>query len=161
MKSCLSLMAQVLDEMGATNLSAVRLAVSENKVPAPLPMCKTTAGQTATTYACGRTGAVASGLLSGGIAGFVAAPLARWRTLLQAGKRGELVSHHMSRPFAGAPAWALRNAGHTACIFHLVGATRRTDAFRDNLPSPAAPDPTSRLDSASSSLTPIMIPLTL
>lgn len=44
--------------MGATNLSAVRLAVSENKIPPPLPMCRTVAGQTATTYTCGRTGAV-------------------------------------------------------------------------------------------------------
>jgi hypothetical protein len=50
--------AQVLDEMGATNLSAVRMAVSENKIPPPPPMCRTAVGQAATTYTCGCTGAV-------------------------------------------------------------------------------------------------------
>ena len=48
----------VLDEMGATNLSAVRLAVSQNERPPPLPLCKPTAGAQATMYACGRTDAV-------------------------------------------------------------------------------------------------------
>ena len=46
----------VLDEMGAANLSAVRLAVSENKAP---PACTTTAGKGATMYTCGQTDPVA------------------------------------------------------------------------------------------------------
>jgi len=70
---------------------------------------------------------VAGGFMAGGVAGFVSSPLARWRTLRQAGGSGasSSLSLLMARPFAGAPAWALRNAGHTACIFHLFGATSR------------------------------------
>lgn len=45
----------VLDEMGASNLSAVRLAVSQNERAPPPPLCKTSAGNTATMYSCGRT----------------------------------------------------------------------------------------------------------
>jgi hypothetical protein len=75
----------------------------------------------------GRAGPVAGGFMAGGVAGFVSSPLARWRTLRQAGGSGasSSLSLLMARPFAGAPAWALRNAGHTACIFHLFGATSR------------------------------------
>ena len=68
-----------------------------------------------------RVGPLTNGLFAGGVAGLIASPFARWRTILQAGdgttrsSLGEL----MARPFAGAPAWALRNAGHTAFIFHL------------------------------------------
>jgi hypothetical protein len=45
----------VLDEMGASNLSAVRLAISQNERPPPPPLCKTSAGEQATMYTCGRT----------------------------------------------------------------------------------------------------------
>jgi hypothetical protein len=62
-----------------------------------------------------------SGFTAGFLAGTVASPFARARTLLQArpGESGwpELIS----RPFAGAGAWGLRNAGHTACIFAGYG----------------------------------------
>lgn len=67
----------------------------------------------------GRAGPVASGLLAGGIAGFLSSPLARWRTLRQAGTSLNM-SAVMAKPFACAPAWALRNAGHTACIFQCA-----------------------------------------
>lgn len=67
----------------------------------------------------GRVGTATSGLLAGGVAGFLSAPLARWRTLLQAGESAASVRARMTQPFAGSGAWALRNAGHTACIFHL------------------------------------------
>lgn len=55
----------VLDEMGASNLSAVRLAVSQNQHPPPPPLCKTDAGKQATMYTCGRTNAVSVVLSSG------------------------------------------------------------------------------------------------
>lgn len=86
----------------------------------------------------GRCGPVASGFLSGGIAGFISSPLARWRTIRQAGEPSSGLSARallVASPFAGAPAWALRNAGHTACIFSFFEATRRrleaSDAMRD------------------------------
>ena len=68
-----------------------------------------------------RVGPLTNGLFAGGVAGLIASPFARWRTILQAGDgtTRSSMSELMARPFAGAPAWALRNAGHTAFIFHL------------------------------------------
>ena len=75
-------------------------------------------------------GPVASGVLAGGIAGFISSPLARWRTLRQAGDSlSSARSFLLDRPFEGAVPWAARNAGHTACIFPLFAiASKRLDA---------------------------------
>jgi len=68
-----------------------------------------------------RERAVSSGLIAGGIAGFLASPLARLRTLQQAGGHTTVsaVRALAAAPFAGAMLWSLRNAGHTSCIFCL------------------------------------------
>lgn len=75
-----------------------------------------------------------AGFLSGGLAGFLSSPLAQWRTLLQAGVAATRARQIVvSKPFAGAPAWALRNAGHTACIFSLFDVARlRLDSACDD-----------------------------
>ena len=84
-----------------------------------------------------------AGFFSGGIAGFVSSPLARWRTLLQSGFSAQSArSLTRTQPFAGAPAWALRNAGHTACIFSFFEVARvriedartSSDRLRDLVP---------------------------
>lgn len=72
-----------------------------------------------------RVGPAAGGLMAGGIAGFLSSPLALWRTLRQAGAVSTAESVVQARPFAGALPWALRNAGHTACIFELFARTSR------------------------------------
>ena len=80
-------------------------------------------------------GPIAAGLASGGVAGFMASPLAHLRTLLQAGYSSAESMRLLSRqPFAGAPLWALRNAGHTAAIFSLY------QYCHDHLVLPAAAD---------------------
>ena len=72
----------------------------------------------------GRAGQIGAGLLSGGIAGFISSPLARLRTLRQAGEARSSAATLLTtgRPFAGSHKWAARNAGHTACIFGIFGA---------------------------------------
>jgi len=74
----------------------------------------------------GRVGRLASGFVAGGVAGFLSSPLARWRTLEQAGGKTLPASQRLlnARPFSGAPAWMLRNAGHTALIFYFFDAAR-------------------------------------
>jgi len=64
---------------------------------------------------------ISSGLAAGGIAGFLSSPLARLRTLQQAGGHttASAVRALAAAPFEGATLWSLRNAGHTACIFCL------------------------------------------
>ena len=77
-----------------------------------------------TSDAQGRAGQIGAGLLSGGVAGLLSSPLARLRTLRQAGEARSSAATLLStgRPFAGSHIWAARNAGHTACIFGIFGA---------------------------------------
>lgn len=89
-------------------------------------------------------GPVGSGLFAGGVAGFLSSPLARLRTLLQAGRpSSESLRALACRPFAGAPVWALRNAGHTAAIFSLYEAS-----YQKLLSSGGAPSSLTHLASA-------------
>ena len=65
---------------------------------------------------------MSSGLLAGSIAGLLASPLARLRTIQQAGtvRTATCALRELAvAPFAGATVWSLRNAGHTATIFAL------------------------------------------
>jgi len=97
-----------------------------------------------------------SGFLSGWVSGYLAAPLAKVRTVQQSGS-GPAPSTRLPRPtkctvrrsveagppsllgggqlFAGAHTWALRNAGHTAIIFTLY---KRTSVWLEQT-LPAAP----------------------
>ena len=79
-------------------------------------------------------GPMAGGFAAGGVAGFLSSPLARWRTLRQAGLHSSILpaSAMLANPFAGATAWALRNAGHTACIFSFFEAARTRLARSDS-----------------------------
>lgn len=89
----------------------------------------------------------AAGLCAGGLAGFMANPFARARTLLHQASPRELRSSRswrgmmhealIGRPLAGAPSFALRNGGHTACIFSVQGEIRT----RLQASAPAAPTP--------------------
>lgn len=73
-----------------------------------------------------------SGLLAGGVAGLVSSPLARLRTLQQAGDHvfASAARATAAAPFSGAGIWSLRNAGHTACIFYLYEAALRRLSVR-------------------------------
>mmetsp|Transcript_12498 Transcript_12498/g.42301 ORF Transcript_12498/g.42301 Transcript_12498/m.42301 type:complete len:326 (-) Transcript_12498:166-1143(-) len=84
--------------------------------------------------------APAAGVCAGFCAGLMASPLARARTLMQEhalgspGWRAPSAAQLLgTRPFDGALAWALRNAGHTGCIFGLYGPFKR--ALEERLPS--------------------------
>jgi hypothetical protein len=61
-----------------------------------------------------------SGFSAGFLAGTIASPFARARTLMQA-RSDTGWADLTSRPFSGATTWGLRNAGHTACIFAGYG----------------------------------------
>ncbi len=74
------------------------------------------------------------GALAGSLAGFLAAPLAQARTILQsepgaastdAARLGAALRALRERPLAGASSWAVRNGGHTAITFSLYGQARR------------------------------------
>ena len=61
-----------------------------------------------------------SGFVAGGLSGYIAAPLARARTLLQTSSSGGGSWHALlggGGAFAGASAWALRSASHSGVIF--------------------------------------------
>merc|ERR1719440_879238 len=58
-----------------------------------------------------------AGFSAGFLAGTLASPFARARTILQARPGASSWAELTARPFAGAGAWGARNAGHTACIF--------------------------------------------
>ena len=61
-----------------------------------------------------------SGFVAGGLSGYIAAPLARARTLLQTSSSGGGTWHALlggGGAFAGASAWALRSASHSGVIF--------------------------------------------
>jgi len=73
---------------------------------------------------------VGGGLCAGFAAGLISSPLAKARTLQQrAGNSTAEIGYHVPRsldalrvrPFHGSLSWALRNGGHTACIFALYG----------------------------------------
>ena len=83
-------------------------------------------------------GPIASGLFAGAVSGFLSSPLARLRTLRQAGDSVSSAKALMQRPFEGAAPWAARNAGHTACIFTLfAAASQRLDVSWADAPSSA------------------------
>lgn len=80
---------------------------------------------------------LAAGSLSGLIAGFAASPLAIIRTRLQAGSSLSEAPRSLLSPLrGGAPAWALRNAGHTACIFSLYDTTSKVLEESSSAPAP-------------------------
>ena len=83
-----------------------------------------------------------SGMLAGGIAGYIAAPLAQARTILQSNVEQEtsrriasVLHAWRNHPFAGASSWSLRNCGHTGIIFSIYENNRRhlEGVFSSNL----------------------------
>jgi len=69
-----------------------------------------------------------SGFVSGYAAGYISAPFAQAKTIQQQGAGSSKLSAvevMRARPFAGASAWALRNAGHTSIMFSLYELVRR------------------------------------
>ena len=78
-----------------------------------------------------------AGFSSGFVAGYLSSPLAKIRTVQQAGSCGASFWRMIgSKPFAGAGAWALRNGGHTGCIFTLYNGLRQR--LREALPAGSA-----------------------
>lgn len=112
-------------------------------------------------HGSGALSPVTSGLAAGLVAGFLSSPLARARTLLQAAAPSNAPASLRalaSGAFAGAPSWALRNAGHTACIFTVFEhAKRLVEASSPEL-APAAVHATASLGAATASVL-VMNPL--
>merc|ERR1711920_141460 len=72
-----------------------------------------------------------TGFVAGYIAGYISAPFAQAKTIQQQGASSSKLSAAgvlWARPFAGASAWALRNAGHTSIMFSLYESLRRKSA---------------------------------